>query len=122
MKMETLHVLSSMVQVRKISLYAASSVVREIQRFTLDPKYVPWCMFLVLHMIANVELAIKHYHHIFVLEVLIMLAMILVNPFNFNHYMAIFSRFSLDGKFEDQNLTRAVSENLARVNRQKGTL
>ncbi|KAK3151599.1 hypothetical protein QOZ80_3AG0247920 [Eleusine coracana subsp. coracana] len=54
-----------MLEIKKISLYAASSAVREIQRLTLDPK------------------------------------------------------FSLDGRFEDQNLIRAVSENLARVNRQR---
>ncbi|XP_062211254.1 E3 ubiquitin-protein ligase JMJ24 isoform X2 [Phragmites australis] len=54
-----------MLEIRKISLYAASSAVREIQRITLDPK------------------------------------------------------FSLDIRFEDQNLTRVVSENLARVNTQK---
>ena len=54
-----------MLEVGKISLYAASSAVREIQRITLDPK------------------------------------------------------FNLDVRFEDQNLTRAVSENLARVNKQR---
>ncbi|PAN49698.1 hypothetical protein PAHAL_9G468900 [Panicum hallii] len=54
-----------MLEVKKISLYAASSAVREIQRITLDPK------------------------------------------------------FNLDASFEDQNLTRAVSENLARVNKQR---
>lgn len=54
-----------MLEVKKISLYAASSAVREIQRITLDPK------------------------------------------------------FNLDPSFEDQNLTRAVSENLARVNKRK---
>jgi len=56
---------SLMIQVKKISLYAASSAVREIQRITLDPK------------------------------------------------------FNLDASFEDQNLTRVVSENLARVNKQR---
>ncbi|KAG2551963.1 lysine-specific demethylase JMJ25-like isoform X2 [Panicum virgatum] len=54
-----------MLEVKKISLYAASSSVREIQRITLDPK------------------------------------------------------FNLDASFEDQNLTRVVSENLARVNKQR---
>ncbi|CAN6325239.1 unnamed protein product [Urochloa humidicola] len=53
-----------MLEVKRISLYAASSAVREIQRITLDPK------------------------------------------------------FNLDAGLEDQNLTRAVSENLARVNKQ----
>ncbi|CAL4914364.1 unnamed protein product [Urochloa decumbens] len=54
-----------MLEVKKISIYAASSAVREIQRITLDPK------------------------------------------------------FNLDTGLEDQNLTRAVSENLARVNKQR---
>ncbi|KAL6649918.1 hypothetical protein ACP70R_014142 [Stipagrostis hirtigluma subsp. patula] len=54
-----------MLEIRKISLYAASSAVREIQRITLDPK------------------------------------------------------FNLDLSFKDQNLTRAVSENLARLNKQQ---
>nr|CAB3495961.1 unnamed protein product [Digitaria exilis] len=54
-----------MLEVKKISLYSASSAVREIQRITLDPK------------------------------------------------------FNLDASFEDQNLTRAVSENLARVNKHR---
>ncbi|EEE59049.1 hypothetical protein OsJ_10820 [Oryza sativa Japonica Group] len=54
-----------MLEIGKISLYAASSAVREIQRITLDPK------------------------------------------------------FNLDLKFEDQNLTQAVSENLARVTKQR---
>ncbi|TKV96146.1 hypothetical protein SEVIR_9G410200v4 [Setaria viridis] len=54
-----------MLEVKKISLYAASSAVREIQRITLDPK------------------------------------------------------FNLDASLEDQTLTRAVSENLARVNKQR---
>ncbi|CAN6320013.1 unnamed protein product [Urochloa humidicola] len=54
-----------MLEVKKISLYAASSAVREIQRITLDPK------------------------------------------------------FNLHASLEDQNLTRAVSENLARVNKQR---
>ncbi|KAJ1297154.1 hypothetical protein BS78_01G356300 [Paspalum vaginatum] len=54
-----------MLEVKKTSLYAASSAVREIQRITLDPK------------------------------------------------------FNLDASFEDQNLTRAVAENLARVNKQR---
>lgn len=54
-----------MLEVGKISLYAASSAVKEIQKITLDPK------------------------------------------------------FNLDIRFEDQNLTRAVSENLARVTKQR---
>jgi len=54
-----------MLEVGKISLYAASSAVREIQKITLDPK------------------------------------------------------LKLDVRFEDQNLTRAVSENLARVTKQR---
>uniref|UniRef100_A0A0E0KDM9 JmjC domain-containing protein n=1 Tax=Oryza punctata TaxID=4537 RepID=A0A0E0KDM9_ORYPU len=54
-----------MLEIGKISLYAASSAVREIQRMTLDPK------------------------------------------------------FNLDLKFNDQNLTQAVSENLARVTKQR---
>uniref|UniRef100_A0A0D9Z783 JmjC domain-containing protein n=1 Tax=Oryza glumipatula TaxID=40148 RepID=A0A0D9Z783_9ORYZ len=54
-----------MLEIGKISLYAASSAVREIQRITLDPK------------------------------------------------------FNLDLKFKDQNLTQAVSENLARVTKQR---
>uniref|UniRef100_A0ACD5WYD3 Uncharacterized protein n=1 Tax=Avena sativa TaxID=4498 RepID=A0ACD5WYD3_AVESA len=54
-----------MLEVGKISLYAASSAVREIRKITLDPK------------------------------------------------------LNLDVRFEDQNLTRAVSENLARVTKQR---
>lgn len=54
-----------MLEVGKISLYAASSAVREIQKITLDPK------------------------------------------------------FNLDVRFEDRNLTQAVSENLARVTKQR---
>ncbi|KAM0916340.1 hypothetical protein ACQ4PT_010226 [Festuca glaucescens] len=54
-----------MLEIGKISLYAASFAVREIQKITLDPK------------------------------------------------------FNIDVRFEDQNLTRAVSENLARVTKQR---
>ncbi|KAL5219129.1 hypothetical protein ABZP36_019813 [Zizania latifolia] len=54
-----------MLEIGKISLYAASSAVREIQRITLDPK------------------------------------------------------FNLDLKFKDENLTRAVSENLAKITKER---
>lgn len=40
MENENENLFSLPIQVKKISLYAASSAVREIQRITLDPKYV----------------------------------------------------------------------------------